>query len=230
MWRVLKERQVSTQTVIIFAYLFLPLLVTFDSPVKLAASGTEINNERHPYDLRTEVDTSVFISSSFEQEITRPNFDNYAQAILPVHDPQISSDFGWRIAPCKACSSDHKGVDFIPGEGKPVMSVLPGMVVAAGLNEGYGYWVKVEHIVPVKQSNPERWETVYAHLQRGSIPADVYVGAIVERGQTIGAVGSTGISTGPHLHFELLIDGKHVDPLPILAQSQVIKDSEIEWR
>ena len=230
MWRVLKERQVSTQTVIIFAYLFLPLLVTFDSPVKLAASGTDIEKEQSPYDITTEVDTSIFISSKFEQEIVRPNWNNYAQAIFPVHDPEISSDFGWRVRPCKACSSDHRGVDFIPGEGEPVMSVLPGVVVASGLNEGYGYWVKLEHVVPVEQSSPQRWETVYAHLQRGSIPRDVYVGAIVQRGQLLGAVGSTGISTGPHLHFELLIDGKHVDPLPILAQSQVIKDFWIEWR
>ena len=92
------------------------------------------------------------------------------------------------------------------------------------------YWVKIEHIVPITEGEAERWETIYAHLQADSIPEDVLIGANVKRGQVIGAVGSTGISTGPHLHFELHIDGVVTDPLPIVSQSQVIKDLEVSWR
>jgi murein DD-endopeptidase MepM/ murein hydrolase activator NlpD len=171
----------------------------------------------------------LVVTSRFEQAIERPNLLNYAHAMLPVHDPEISSDFGWRVAPCSACSSDHQGVDFVPGEGKPVMAILNGVVAEAGLNQGYGYWVKIEHIVPITEGEVERWVTVYAHLKAGSIPDDVRVGANVARGQTLGAVGSTGISTGPHLHFELHIDGVVVDPLPIISQSQSVRGSEVSW-
>jgi len=171
----------------------------------------------------------LVVTSRFEQAVERPNLLNYAHAMLPVHDPEISSDFGWRVPPCGACSSDHQGVDFVPGEGKPVMAILNGVVAEAGLNQGYGYWVKIEHIVPITEGEVERWVTVYAHLKAGSIPDDVRVGANVARGQTLGAVGSTGISTGPHLHFELHIDGVVVDPLPIISQSQSVRGSEVSW-
>ena len=83
--------------------------------------------------------------------------------------------------------------------------------------------------MPITEGEVERWVTVYAHLKAGSIPDDVRVGANVARGQTLGAVGSTGISTGPHLHFELHIDGVVVDPLPIISQSQSMRGSEVSW-
>jgi murein DD-endopeptidase MepM/ murein hydrolase activator NlpD len=229
-----------TGSLIIFFYMLAPMLVSLNGSEVVRGSGGPAG-EPVPY---VQIDgleirgVSVFsmdtgeglvVTSRFEQAVERPNLLNYAHAMLPVHDPEISSDFGWRVPPCGACSSDHQGVDFVPGEGKPVMAILNGVVAEAGLNQGYGYWVKIEHIVPITEGEVERWVTVYAHLKAGSIPDDVRVGANVARGQTLGAVGSTGISTGPHLHFELHIDGVVVDPLPIISQSQSVQGSEVSW-
>ena len=229
-----------TGALIIFFYMFAPMLVSLNGSEVVRGSGGPAG-EPVPYvpidglDIRGvsvfSMDTGegLVVTSRFEQAVERPNVLNYAHAALPVHDPEISSDFGWRVAPCGACSSDHQGVDFVPGEGKPVMAILNGVVTEAGINQGYGYWVKIEHIVPITEGEVERWVTVYAHLKAGSIPDDVRVGANVSRGQTLGAVGDTGISTGPHLHFELHIDGVVVDPLPIISQSQSVRGSEVSW-
>jgi len=241
MIRALNERNLLLPVILIFVYMFVPMLFTLNGTPNFRGSGSSVeervvHGKPSPFDFDSApvfqmvVPAPVIVQSSYEQEIERPNYLNYAHAVLPVHDPEISSDFGWRVAPCGACSSDHQGVDFVPGEGEPVRAILNGVVAEAGINQGYGYWVKIEHIVPITEGEVERWVTVYAHLKAGSIPDDVGVGANVKRGQVIGAVGSTGISTGPHLHFELHIDGEVTDPLPIISQSQVIKDLEVSWR
>ena len=241
MIRALNERNLLLPVILIFVYMFVPMLFTVNGTPNLKGSGSPVEErvvhvETSPFDLdgapmfRLVIPAPVIVQSNYVQEIERPNYLNYAHAVLPVQDPEISSDFGWRVAPCSACSSDHQGVDFVPGAGEPVRAILNGVVAEAGINQGYGHWVKIEHIVPIADGEVERWVTVYAHLKAGSIPDDVGVGATVVRGQTLGAVGSTGISTGPHLHFELHIDGEVVDPLPIISQSQVIKNLEVFWK
>ena len=157
--------------------------------------------------------------------IDRYNKLNYSNAIWPVNPPEVSSDFGWRSPPCDGCSADHKGTDFVPGRGADVVAVLDGLVVEAGVLGGYGTWVKLEHRVPSVDlpGEYETWETVYAHLQRNSIPSNVGVGSIVEKGDLLGLVGDTGTSTGDHLHFEITVNGEHKNPLPLLATYQVIE-------
>jgi murein DD-endopeptidase MepM/ murein hydrolase activator NlpD len=242
--RVLNERKLLLPYLIVFVYMFVPTLITLDEGAEVRASGTsatEIVNgvggpEGEPFVFESvgfldmTGNKGFRVVSNYSQEIERQNYLNYSNAVLPVDNPLISSDFGWRSAPCKGCSNNHQGVDFVPGAGEPVKAILNGVVAEAGLIEGYGYWVKLEHIVPVGDDQVERWESVYAHLQQGSIPDGVVVGSNVDRGQLIGLVGSTGVSTGPHLHFELRVDGVVTDPLPIIAQSQVLKNLEISWR
>ena len=152
--------------------------------------------------------------------ITKLNKLNYSNAIFPVHPADISSEYGWREAPCDECSSDHHGVDFVPGHGADVVSILDGLVVEAGINGGFGTWVMIKHLVPSIESPGEfeAWHTIYAHLQEDSIPENVGVGAVVRKGQLIGLVGNTGVSTGSHLHFEILIDNIPVDPVPLMAE------------
>lgn len=118
----------------------------------------------------------------------------------------MGSGFGYRTAPCAGCTSNHQGVDWNPGSGTPITAMADGVVVGVGDPDGaYGVWIEIEHVV-----NGQSVTTLSAHLQYGSLRHGV--GDVVEVGEVIGAVGSTGASTGAHLHFELRIGGAAVDP------------------
>jgi murein DD-endopeptidase MepM/ murein hydrolase activator NlpD len=124
----------------------------------------------------------------------------------------ISSGFGDRVAPCRYCSSNHRGVDFNPGNGAPIFAVADGVVTAAEFGGGYGQYVYIEHRI-----NGQSILSVYAHMQRGSSP--LQVGDTVAVGEFIGLVGNTGTSTGPHLHLEIRINGEYVDPFAWLKEN-----------
>lgn len=117
----------------------------------------------------------------------------------------IVSAFGDRIAPCRGCSSYHRGIDFDAGYGAPVGAIADGVVLAVGRSSAYGYRVEIEHLI-----NGQRFTSLYAHMIDNS--SVFQVGSPVVAGEIIGAVGSTGLSTGPHLHLEIRIDDIPVDP------------------
>jgi peptidoglycan hydrolase FlgJ len=119
---------------------------------------------------------------------------------LPVQGP-ISSSFGLRKDPFSNQVKFHRGIDLAAPEGMPVVAALPGKVVSAGYESGYGNTVLIEHEGGVR--------TRYGHL--ASI--NVRQGDVVTSENALGTVGSTGRSTGPHLHFEVIRMGKQVDPL-----------------
>ncbi|MCR4917514.1 MAG: M23 family metallopeptidase [Alphaproteobacteria bacterium] len=99
----------------------------------------------------------------------------------------------------------HKGVDFRAATGTPIPAAGDGQVVARGFNRGHGNFVKIRH--------NKTFETLYAHMSK--FKSGVNVGTHVIQGQTIGYVGSTGLSTGPHLHYEIIKNGTHVNPLTV---------------
>lgn len=115
---------------------------------------------------------------------------------------RISDGFGPRVAPCAGCSTFHKGLDMNPGEGTPVQVIADGVVreVSEFDNGGFGVHAIIDHTV-----DGQLVSSVYAHLQQGSLA--VSPGQSVVVGQQLGNVGSTGQSTGPHLHLEILLDG-----------------------
>ena len=121
----------------------------------------------------------------------------------------IASGFGARVAPCGGCSSFHDGLDFLPGAGAPIGAIAPGVVTLVGQDSGgyasYGTRVVVEHVI-----NGQKVESLYAHMIAGS--PTVAVGDTVTVGQTLGLVGSTGASTGAHLHLGISLGGVFVDP------------------
>jgi murein DD-endopeptidase MepM/ murein hydrolase activator NlpD len=122
-------------------------------------------------------------------------------------DPSVITDrFGWRVKPCDSCSANHEGVDFNPGYGAEVTSVMYGTVIEAEYSGSLGVHVYID--------DGYGMITMYGHMIDGSIA--VNVGDKVSRGQKLGKVGSTGSSTGPHLHFGIKLDGEMVDPLVIL--------------
>jgi murein DD-endopeptidase MepM/ murein hydrolase activator NlpD len=124
----------------------------------------------------------------------------------------ISSGFGDRVAPCRYCSSNHRGVDFTPGLGAPIFAIADGVVTTAEFGGGYGQYVYIEHEI-----NGQRILSVYAHMQRGSSP--LRVGEEIQVGDFIGLVGNTGTSTGAHLHFEIRINDEYVDPFAWLKEN-----------
>jgi murein DD-endopeptidase MepM/ murein hydrolase activator NlpD len=121
----------------------------------------------------------------------------------------VSSTFGFRRHPLLGFTRLHAGVDFAAPPGTPVLAAGDGRVVQAGRNGGYGNWVKIVHSGALS--------TAYAHLRR--IAPGIRSGTRVRQSQVIGFVGSTGLSTGPHLHFELQRSGKPVDPLSVAHRS-----------
>lgn len=121
-------------------------------------------------------------------------------SLLALPEGRVSSQFGWRTDPLTGGNRFHKGVDFAAAYGTDVPSAGQGRVVFAGEQGGYGQTVVIQHAGGV--------QTRYAHLSHIGVTA----GESVEAGAIVGRVGSSGRSTGAHLHFEVLEDGRPVDP------------------
>ncbi|MFB9309747.1 murein DD-endopeptidase MepM/ murein hydrolase activator NlpD [Agromyces hippuratus] len=129
----------------------------------------------------------------------------------------ISTDFGYRVAPCEGCSSYHKGIDMNPGVNSPIQSIADGVVreVSATDNGGLGVYAVIDHTI-----DGELVSSVYAHMAEASLALSV--GQTVSVGDLVGNVGNTGQSTGPHLHFEILLDGvTPTDPFAWLSERVV---------
>lgn len=124
--------------------------------------------------------------------------------IRPISGGRQSSGFGRRSAPTRGASTYHKGIDWAIPTGTAVMASNAGVVSKAGWGSGYGYVVYIRHA--------DGRETRYAHLSKVLVSA----GQTVSQGQKIALSGNTGRSTGPHLHFEILINGAAVNPLNYL--------------
>lgn len=129
---------------------------------------------------------------------------NGARLVAPV-DARISSGFGPRVHPLHGRVAPHAGVDFAAPSGTPIRAAAAGRVTFAGPRGGYGNMVVVDH--------GDGIETRYAHQRDITVRVGEQVGA----GALIGHVGSTGASTGPHLHFEVRRNGTADDPLPWLG-------------
>lgn len=129
------------------------------------------------------------------------NFDrSKLPALLPING-RLSSNFGARRHPISGMYRQHSGIDLAAPIGTPIRATKEGVVVTSGWSGGYGIMVRLDHGNGV--------ETRYAHMSR----AVVRSGQSVKAGQIIGAVGSTGRSTGPHLHYELRLNNVAVNPL-----------------
>lgn len=128
----------------------------------------------------------------------------------PMEFSRVTSGFSMRMHPIHKVWRQHLGVDYGAPTGTPVRNVGDGTVEFAGWQNGYG------NVVQVRHSNDRT--TLYAHLSR----IDVRKGQRVEQGTRLGAVGSTGWATGPHLHFEVKVKGQHQDPLVIAKTSEAV--------
>jgi murein DD-endopeptidase MepM/ murein hydrolase activator NlpD len=155
-------------------------------------------------------------ASAFERQLYRINVaraevNQYTNTLVtvPVRKPifgeiDMSSPFGMRMDPFMKGPAIHTGIDMRGDTGDPVRVTANGTVTIAGWNGGYGNMVEVDH--------GNGFATRYGHMSK----IEVKVGQHVKIGETIGRIGSTGRSTGPHLHYETRIDGEAVDPQKFL--------------
>lgn len=155
-------------------------------------------------------------AGSFERQLYRINITraqverlNRTLALVPYRKPvvgevELSSGFGVRTDPFLGRPAMHTGLDFRGSMGDPVRATANGKVVSSGWSGGYGRMVEIDH--------GNGLSTRYGHLSE----IDVKVGDVIKIGQVVGLVGSTGRSTGPHLHYETRIDGEAVDPQKFL--------------
>ncbi|MBB5573841.1 MULTISPECIES: M23 family metallopeptidase [Rhizobium] len=121
----------------------------------------------------------------------------------PVPNGTLGDGFAWRIHPILGVRKFHNGVDFRAPMGSPIMAAGDGTVEKISWETGYGKYVRIRH--------DGGYETTYAHI--ASTPSDLHVGERVTQGQVIAYVGSTGYSTGPHLYYELRVNGRYENPL-----------------
>jgi hypothetical protein len=123
----------------------------------------------------------------------------------PINGARLTSRFGNRHHPILGYTAFHRGVDFGAGAGTPILAAGDGRIEQMGWNGGYGNYVRLRHT--------NEYSTAYAHMSR--FARGLRPGAQVRQGQVIGFVGSTGRSTGPHLHYEVIRGGRQINPLGV---------------
>lgn len=157
---------------------------------------------------------TVMESRLFDQKIKK--------LMVPTQEPvaggNLGSAFGWRIDPMNGRSALHTGLDFPSDTGTPILAAAGGVVVTQEYHPAYGNMVEVDH--------GNDLVTRYAHASKVLIKK----GDLVKRGQKIAEVGSTGRSTGPHLHFEVLVDGIYQDPQKFLRAGRQMPGPSVAVR
>ncbi|ATD55669.1 murein hydrolase activator EnvC family protein [Clostridium chauvoei] len=161
-----------------------------DLQAELDAILANINNSNNLGNNESSNNSNETTTNSSEETFLRPG------------GGEVTDDYGPRINPVTGASGFHKGVDLGDSYGAPVRAAKSGTVEYVGVISGYGNTVIINHGNGV--------QTLYAHNSEFSVS----VGQVVKRGDTIAKVGSTGMSTGPHIHWEIRVNGQHISPMP----------------
>ena len=140
--------------------------------------------------------------------------------LKPVDRGRLTSGYGTRYHPFSKRRQRHQGIDWAAPRGTPVRAAGDGVVVAAGRLSSYGYYLRIDHGRTI--------ETAYAHLDRYA--SKLRPGRIVHQGDEVGRVGRTGRATGPHLHYEILVAGRPIDPLGFAPPPQRFPRSILQMR
>ena len=159
----------------------------------------------------------------FDNEKSEGHYDKNGKSVqkalmkTPINGARLSSSFGMRKHPIDGFNKMHRGTDFAAPKGTPIMASGNGIIKKVGWCGGGGNCIKIKH--------NSTYETVYAHMSK--FARGIKKGVRVKQGQTIGYVGSTGKSTGPHLHYEVIINGKKVNSQKLkLPSGKILKGNE----
>ena len=189
---------------------------------KLPKKEKEFENQGGPFinNNLTEQDIQIALQTLMNRMQKREDIFNETESILlkqsvikdtlpdlyPVSVGYRSSSYGWRIDPMLGVRSFHEGLDFSAAEGDDIKATASGIVIAAGKAPDYGNYVKIKHGGGI--------ETRYAHASKLLVKK----GDLVNKDQVIALVGNTGRSTGPHLHYEIRLNGRSLDPRKYLKK------------
>ena len=159
----------------------------------------------------------------FDKEGSEGHYDKNGKSVkkalmkTPINGARLSSPFGMRKHPIDGFNKMHRGTDFAAPMGTPIMASGDGVVKKAGWCGGGGNCIKIRH--------NSTYQTIYAHMSK--FARGIKTGVRVKQGQTIGYVGSTGKSTGPHLHYEVIVNGKKVNSQKLkLPSGKILKGKE----
>ena len=136
----------------------------------------------------------------------------------PLDVVRITSTFGMRKHPILGYSRMHKGVDFAASTGTPIFAAGDGVIAILGAQNGYGNYVRIKH--------NSQYATAYGHMSR--FANGLRQGSKVRQGDVIGYVGSTGMATGPHLHYEVLVDGTQINPMSVKLAGRKLDGKELQ--
>jgi len=136
----------------------------------------------------------------------------------PLDVVRITSAFGMRKHPILGYSKMHKGVDFAASTGTPIFAAGDGVIAILGQQRGYGNYIRIKH--------NSQYATAYAHMSR--FANGLQQGSRVRQGDVIGYVGSTGMATGPHLHYEVLVDGSQINPMSVKLAGRKLDGKELQ--
>jgi len=190
------------------------------SPERYVGAGLVEGGMGGPYEAADDNDDAASTAEADAQFrslfVTWQRLDNLEQTVIsipsmqPVDNVHFTSTFGVRSDPFRGTAAMHAGVD-IPGPiGTPIYATADGIVTHAGKQGGYGNMIQIDHGRGI--------QTRYGHLSQILVPENTRV----KRGQIIGLMGSTGRSTGSHLHYEVRVDGKAVNPIPFLQSGDFL--------
>ena len=180
------------------------------NPKKIAADISSSFSKAPKF--ASELNPKKSVSSVLSKFATKPDFatrfkSNEVPNTLmtkPVAKGRLASTFGFRLNPAGVpVPKNHKGIDYAAPEGTAIYASGGGVIDKIYVSKSYGNYIRIKH--------NNKFSSAYAHMQK--FADGLSKGSSVKRGQVIGAIGTTGQSTGPHLHYELLYQGKQVNPL-----------------
>ena len=198
----------------IFFEIYTDSLNNYIKSGKIYFSEIVLNDESYElYRFQSEGDEFVEYFNSDGKSATK------ALMKTPINGARLSSGFGMRKHPILGYNKKHQGVDFAAPTGTPIMAAGTGHIEFVGNNGGAGKYIRIKHL--------NGYKTSYSHLSKYA--SDIQKNVKVRQGQVIGYVGNTGLSTGPHLHYEVIFNGKRINPMKMkLPSGKQLKDKNLE--
>ncbi|MEK9845966.1 M23 family metallopeptidase [Thalassospira sp.] len=168
-----------------------------------------------------EVRLYSYTDSNGETDFYNQKGESYRRALMrtPINGARLSSGFGKRKHPILGYTKMHNGIDFAAPRGTPIFAAGNGTIAKIGRNGGYGNYIRIRH--------NDSYETAYAHMK--GFAKGLKQGSRVKQGDVIGYVGTTGASTGPHLHYEILKNNAQVNPIRVkMPSGKKLKGDELK--